>query len=83
MSNRCQHTVIDRDTKKERKCKRSRYEKSLHCKQHQNVFINFEIGTCCFCGDSCNPCSQSCGGCARSNAMYLLGLSNTKPLFMK
>lgn len=28
--------------------------------------INFEYGSCCFCGESCNSCSQACGRCVRS-----------------
>ena len=37
-----------------------------------------DIGTCCFCGNECNPCSQSCGSCARSLSGYTIGL-NTLP----
>ena len=25
-----------------------------------------ELGTCCFCGEYCNPCAQSCGACIRN-----------------
>jgi len=25
-----------------------------------------EHGTCCFCGEYCNPCAQSCGACIRN-----------------
>lgn len=27
---------------------------------------DFEEGTCCFCGNPCNPSSQSCGRCPRN-----------------
>ncbi len=26
---------------------------------------DWKEGTCCFCGDECNPASQSCGACTR------------------
>lgn len=32
-----------------------------------------EYGTCCFCGEYCNPCSQSCGRCARQMTMKMSG----------
>ena len=34
-----------------------------------------EYGTCCFCGDLCNPCSQACGRCVR-NGYYSYGICN-------
>jgi len=34
-------------------------------------FFEEEPGTCCFCGDYCNPCSQSCGSCNRSQIWKL------------
>lgn len=27
---------------------------------------SFEPGTCCFCGNECNPASQACGACPRN-----------------
>ena len=38
----------------------------------QDIY-EMDIGTCCFCGDECNPCSQSCGRCARSLTGFSLG----------
>ncbi len=32
-----------------------------------------EMGTCCFCGDYCNPCSQSCGSCVREKTAIMFG----------
>ena len=28
--------------------------------------LPFTTGTCCFCGDACNPLSQACKPCMRS-----------------
>jgi hypothetical protein len=36
---------------------------------------NYDIGTCCFCGEECNFCSQSCGRCSRSLTGYSLGMN--------
>ena len=33
-----------------------------------------EYGTCCLCGDYCNPMSQSCGRCARDLTMTAIGM---------
>jgi hypothetical protein len=32
------------------------------------------IGTCCYCGDECNPQSQQCGSCARGLSGAAIGL---------
>ncbi|XWV26071.1 hypothetical protein QJ857_gp1009 [Tupanvirus soda lake] len=29
-----------------------------------------EYGTCCFCGEGCNPASQACGRCIRNGHNY-------------
>jgi len=39
-----------------------------------------EMGTCCFCGDYCNPCSQSCGSCSREKTGIMLGWIKPKYL---
>jgi hypothetical protein len=36
-------------------------DKEIEPKQYEDK----ERGTCCFCGDDCNPYSQSCGYCSR------------------
>lgn len=33
-----------------------------------------EVGTCCCCGDPCNPCSQTCGACPRNGRLMAWGL---------
>jgi hypothetical protein len=43
---------------------------------------SMDIGTCCFCGDECNPCSQSCGSCTRSLSGFSLGW-NPLPLHLR
>ena len=34
-------------------------------------------GTCCFCGDDCNPHSQACGSCMRSPYVWLTPASTS------
>lgn len=60
---RCQYDVFDNRTRRLRKCKKKTNE--LYCTQHQILTNASNFGTCCFCGEGCNPCSQSCGRCAR------------------
>ena len=92
---RCAAEVIDRATKRKRKCKNQRTEGEDKCKTHlekvspepvvkeesqaeesqaeESFFADWEEGTCCFCGDACNPMSQSCGYCARRLTMRAMG----------
>lgn len=64
MQNRCINVVIDKITKKKRKCKnKAGY---LFCSVHNK----WKMGSCCFCFDECNPSSQSCGKCARIISWY-------------
>lgn len=39
-----------------------------YCFQHKFKLI---VGTCCFCGDACNPCSQACGRCMRKPIQFI------------
>jgi type IV secretory pathway VirB6-like protein len=55
--------ITDKKTNKVRYCKNN--TKYFYCKKHQLISYNDEYGTCCFCGDKCNPASQSCGHCIR------------------
>lgn len=78
--NKCLKYVLDKKTKKRRRCKHS--TKSLYCPAHfKNEFclwhettvkcvnVDVEHGLCCFCGSPCNSSSQTCGRCPRNFMM--------------
>jgi hypothetical protein len=78
--NRCIYKISD---SKPHRCK-NHIHKNFYCKIHYDIINNVnlvdnktdttdEYGTCCFCGDYCNPCSQSCGRCAREITMQAIG----------
>ena len=79
---RCSTEVIDRETKRKRKCKNRKEEGKDTCRAHTKeveeeveteILPSWEEGTCCFCGDECNPMSQACGYCMRRMTMRAMG----------
>lgn len=55
---------------KMRRCHKRTKKGIKFCYIHKLTFRFPDIGTCCFCGDACNPCSQACGRCVRNGNMY-------------
>lgn len=65
-SKRCLEYVVDKKSKRVRKCLKPRLE-SGYCSQHSKDYY----GRCCFCHEFCNINSQACGRCCRNILVYL------------
>lgn len=72
---KCESSVTEKKTKKQRHCKKIPMDGEIYCSVHKRKFIGSkssenEYGQCCFCGDLCNSFSQSCSKCARTISWY-------------
>jgi len=62
----------------ENKCDVLLEEKKLEIKT-LNIEFDYEVGTCCFCGEECNLASQSCGRCSHKINGWRLGWNDISP----
>ena len=80
---RCKSVVIDKTTKKKRRCRKKSINGESTCSIHKilstprvikdryiDSYSETVYGQCCFCKSLCNPASQSCGRCARIVSWY-------------
>lgn len=70
---KCLSLVIEKKTKRKRRCRKYSLNGEKYCFVHKinNIITNEnEYSQCCYCNNSCNISSQTCGRCARIVSLY-------------